>query len=104
MVAVYKIVYLPLAGDDILSAVDYIADKLDNPSAAETLLIELDKTVERLSRFPYSSEPYYSNRPMRDELRKVPVKGYVLYYTVTGDTVEIRRFIHGRRDRSNIEY
>ncbi len=100
----YKIVYLPLAEDDILAAVEYIAGKLGNPQAADDLLNELDKTAEQLALFPYASELYYTARPMRDELRKIPVKGYVLYYTVRDDTVEIRRFIHGRRDRSHFEY
>ena len=100
----YKIVYLPLAEDDVLAAVEYIAGRLGNPQAAEALLDELDRTAEQLALFPYSSELYYTDRPMRDELRKVPVKGYVLYYTVRDDTVEIRRLIRGRRDRSNIEY
>ena len=100
----YKIVYLPLAESDVLAAVEYIADKLGNPRAAESLLDELDRTAEQLALFPYSSELYYTDRPMHDELRKVPVKGYVLYYTVREDTVEIRRLIHGRRDRSQIEY
>ena len=104
MAAVYKIVYLPLAEDDILASVEYIAGKLGNPQAAESLLDELDKTAEQLALFPYASELYYTDRPMRDELRKVRVKGYVLYYTVRDDTVEIRRLIHGRRDRSWIEY
>ena len=100
----YKIVYLPHAEDDILATVEYIAGKLDNPPAAEALLDELDRTVEQLALFPYSSELYHTDRPMRDELRKVPVKGYMLYYTVRDDTVEIRRLIHGRRDRSQIAY
>ena len=100
----YRIVYLPLAEEDVLAAVEYIADKLGNPQAAESLLDELDRTAEQLALFPYSSELYYSDRPIRDELRKVPVKGYVLYYTVRDDTVEIRRLIHGRRDRSRIAY
>jgi len=30
---VYKIVYLPLAEDDILAAVEYIAGRLGNPQA-----------------------------------------------------------------------
>ena len=100
----YKVVYLPLAEEDVLAAVEYIAGKLDNPQAAESLLNELDKIAEQLALFPYSSELYYTDRPIRDELRKVPVKGYVLYYTVKDDTVEIRRLIHGRRDRSHIAY
>ena len=98
----HKVVYLPIAEDDILAAVEYIAYKLDNPSAAEALLDELDKTAERVARFPYSSELYRTDRPMRKEIRMVSVKNYVLYYAVTEETVEIQRLIHGRRDRTQL--
>ena len=87
-----------------MNAVRYIAEKLENPAAASALLDELDEAVEGLSRFPLMGSPYHTVRPIRDELRKLPVKNYVLYYTVTEDTVEIRRFIHGRRDRSKLEW
>ncbi len=100
----YKVRYLPLAEEDVLDAVDYIAGKLGNPPAAEALLAELDAAVESIARFPYSCQLYITDRPMRDELRKVPVKNYILYYTVSDDTVEIRRFICGRRDRGSVEY
>lgn len=99
----HKIVYLPLANTDILEAVEYIADRLDAPQAAADLLDELDTTVQRIASFPYAHELYRTTRPMRDEIRKVPVKGFVLYYAVFEDTVEIRRFLRGRRDRSTIE-
>ena len=98
----HKIVYLPLAEEDILAAVDYISFTLDAPKAASDLLDELDKTVALLAEFRYSCELYRTERPMKDELRKVPVKGYVLYYAVFQDRVEIRRFLHGRRDRSKL--
>lgn len=94
---VHKIVYLQIAEDDVLNAVEHIACKLDNPSAAENLLDELDKTVERIARFPYSCELYRTARPMRKEIRMASVRNYVLYYAVTEDTVEIQRLIHGRR-------
>lgn len=96
----HKIVYLPIAEDDILAAVEYIAYKLDNPSAAEALLDELDKTVERVARFPYSSELYRTDRPMRKEIRMVSVKNYVLYYAVAEEAVEMQRLIHRRRDKT----
>lgn len=96
----YKVVYLPLAEADIMSAVDYIALTLGAPKAAGELLDELDRTVMQLSEFPYSCELYRSARPMKDEIRMASVKGYVLYYAVTPDTVEVRRFLHGRRDRA----
>lgn len=98
----HKIVYLPIAEDDILAAVEYIAYKLDNPSAAEALLDELDKTVERVARFPYSSELYRTDRPMRKEIRMVSVKNYVLYYAVAEETVEMQRLIHRRRDKTQL--
>ena len=96
----HKIVYLPLAESDLLEAVDYIAYTLDAPQAARDLLDEFDKTVRRIAEFPYACELYRTDRPMKDEIRKVPVKGYVLYYAVFQERVEIRRFLHGRRDRS----
>ena len=97
----HKIVYLPLAEADIMSALDYVTFTLDALSAANELLDELDKTVRQPAEFPYSCELYRTERPVKDEIRKVPVKNYVLYYAVFQDTVEIRRFLHGRRNRSD---
>lgn len=96
----HKVEYLPLAQTDVVNAVEYLAFALDAPKAAADLLDELDDTVERISRFPYAYELYHTDRLMRDELRKVPIKGFVLYYAVFPDRVEIRRFLHGRRNRT----
>lgn len=96
----HKIEYLPLAQADVVHAVDYLVSALDAPKAAADLLNELDKTVEQISRFPYACELYHTDRPMRDEIRKVPIKGFVLYYAVFQDRVEIRRFLHGRKNRT----
>lgn len=96
----HKILYLPLAERDLLDTVDYIAHTLDAPGAARDLLDELDHTVQQIAEFPYAFELYRTNRPMKDEIRKVRVKNYVLYYAVFQEHVEIRRFLHGRRDRS----
>lgn len=96
----HKVVYLPLAESDLMEALHYIAYTLDAPKAARDLLAEFEDTVKRIAEFPYAHELYWTDRPMRDEIRKVPVKNYVLYYAVFQDRVELRRFIHGRRDRS----
>lgn len=96
----HKIVYLPLAENDLTEALDYIATVPDAPKAARDLLNEFDKTVQRIAEYPYACELYRTDRPMRDEIRKAAVKNYVLYYAVYQDRVEIRRFLHGRRDRS----
>lgn len=96
----HKVEYLPLAQADVLDAVNYLAVTLDAPQAAGSLLDALDHAVEQISRFPYASELYRTDRPMRDEIRKLPIKGFILYYAVFQDRVEIRRFLHGRRNRT----
>lgn len=96
----HKVEYLPLAQADVLDAVNYLAVTLDAPQAAGSLLDALDHAVEQISRFPYASELYRTNRPMRDEIRKLPIKGFILYYAVFQNRVEIRRFLHGRRNRT----
>ena len=97
----HNVEYLPLAQADVLNAVDYLISTLEAPQAAADLLDELDRTVDQISRFPYACELYRTDRPMRDEIRKVPIKGFVLYYAVFQDRVEIRRFLHGRRNRTS---
>ena len=97
----HKIEYLPLAQADVLDAVTYLVSTLEAPQAAADLLDELDRTVEQLSQFPYAYELYLTDRPMRDEIRKVSIKVFVLYYAVFQDRVEIRRFLHGRRNRTS---
>ena len=96
----HKITYLPLAERDLLEALDYIAHTLEAPQAASDLLSAFEDAVQRIAEFPYAFELYRTDRPMKDEIRKVPVKNYVLYYAVFRERVEIRRFLHGRRDRS----
>ena len=95
----HEIRYLPIALDDLNDALKYLLVVLEVPQAAEALLDELDETVQRIARFPYAHVLYRTDRPMKDEVRKVPVRGFVLYYAVFENYVEIRRFLHGRRDR-----
>lgn len=95
----HKIVYLPIMQNDLFEAIDYLEQVLDAPGAADDLLDQFDAAVQHIARFPYSHELYRTNRPLRDEIRKIPIKGFVLYYAVFEDYVELRRFIHGRRKR-----
>ena len=92
-----------LAESDLMDALGYIAYTLDAPKAARDLLAEFDETVQRIAEFPYAHELYRTDRPMKDEIRKVAVKNYVLYYAVFQERVEIRRFLYGKRDRSRID-
>ena len=96
----YRVEYLPLAEQDLLAAVDYVAHTLEAPEAARELLAAVDETVAHIAEYPYGYELFRTDRPMRGEIRRASVKGYVLFYAVFRDRVEIRRFLHGRQDRA----
>ena len=98
----HKIVCLPLAESDLMEAPGYIANTLDAPKAARVLLAAFEETVQSIAEFPYAHELYRSDRPMKDEIRKAPVKNYVLPYAVFQERLEIRRFLYGKRGRSGI--
>ena len=70
----HKIAYLPLAESDLMEALYYIATKIGTPQADRDLLAAFDETVRRIAQFPYAYELYRTDRPMRDEIRKVPLK------------------------------
>jgi toxin ParE1/3/4 len=91
-----------LAESDFMDALGYIAYTLDALKAAQHLLAAFDETLQRIAEFPSAHKIYCTGRPMKDEIRKVPVKNYVLYYAVFQDRVEIRRFLYGKRNRDRI--
>lgn len=98
----YSIHYLPIAEEDFLSAVRYIANKLEAPKAAASLIDEYDSLVKRISLYPYSFPLYKTNRPMKDEIRYGVIGNYLVFFTVINNTVEIRRFLYGKRNIDNI--
>lgn len=95
----HKVEYLPVAKRDVEDAVTYIAVTLASPQAARKFLKGLSDAVDTISRFPYAYEAYRPKWPLQAELRKAPIGGYVLYYAVYQDRVEIWRLLHGRQNQ-----
>ncbi len=98
-----KVIYTPSAQTDIEGAVTYLFFNLSAPQAARDLVRELDESVKRIMEQPYSGGLYRTDKAMRDEIRWVLVKGFVLYYTVTEDAIQIRRFLHGKQNRGHYD-
>jgi len=93
-----------VAEDDILSTVKYISDELKAPKAANDLLDQIEKHEDILGKTPN----IYPNVP--DEylagkgLKFIIIKNYLMFFTVDKNkkTVNIIRFLYGRRDWKNI--
>lgn len=100
----YKLEYLPIALNDMLGIVKYIAGELKNPIAAENLSEELVKAAEALMDFPYSNPVYTPMRPLKHEYRKITIKNYLMFYWVeeAEKTVTVARVLYGKRDYGKI--
>ncbi len=58
----YELSYLPLFYDDLMGQVNYIADKLRNPQAANKLIDDVESAI--IDRFPNAeiAKDYLSSR------------------------------------------
>jgi toxin ParE1/3/4 len=81
------------AKDDLRQIYRYLADK--NPSAAESLVTDVDSKLELLGRFPFMGR---ERLDLAVGLRSVLVWSYVIFYTVDGPEIVVIRLIDGRMD------
>lgn len=100
--AEFKLSFLPLFEDDMLEAVTYISEVLNNPIAAERLVDETEKAIYKRLESPLSFSPYKSKKQREDAYYRIFVGNFTVFYVVKGDIMEVRRFIYSRRNIENI--
>ena len=82
-----------LATQDLNEIADYFSDS--NIDAGEQFFLEFDRRCKQLVNFPYSGKTYADLRP---GLRGLSFNGYIIFYRVLEDGVEILRVLSGRRN------
>ena len=92
----YKVKIYPAAKQDLLEIIDYL-----NTLSREAALRYYDLLKEEIASLATMPERY--PRPMDLALaakgyRYLAVKNYLVFYVVSGDTVQIRRILYGHRD------
>ena len=97
-----KIVYTRAARQDLREIYEYIAFTLLVPETARSLTDKIMAEIRSLEEFPernplYKDEPWYSQG-----VRFLPVKNYLVFYTVKSETGEvfIVRIMYSGRDIS----
>ena len=94
----YKIRYLPTFESDLLDAVRYIDEVLQNPNAADRLIDAVEEAIIKRSNCPLSFEPYPSRRERQYPYYRIYVNNYTVYYVVIDGIMEVRRLLYGGRD------
>lgn len=92
----YKIKIYPTAKQDLLDIIDYL-----NTLSSEAALRYYDLLTEQIAGLSYM--PERCPRPKDLALaakgyRYLIVENYLVFYVVSGDTVQIRRILYSRRD------
>lgn len=97
----YDISISPQFIEDMNNIKDYIAYDLNNPLAADNLKYEVKKAIEKRRFFAEAYKRYYSRYEPGIPFYRIQVKNYTVFYTVEGNTVEVRRIFYSRRDIEN---
>jgi plasmid stabilization system protein ParE len=98
----YRLQYLSTFEDDLAAARDYIAQKLRNPTAAQSLVEEAEEAILKRLDSPLAFEPYRSSRERKHPYYCIYVKNYTVFYVVIDNVMEVRRFVYSRRDLPNL--
>ena len=87
-----KVRWLDQAKDDLRDTLDHIA--VENPSAAERYVVELQAACERLAPFPLSGRRY------NDQFRVLVFRNHLVFhdYDEAAGIVSVVMVIDGRRD------
>ncbi|MBQ6551389.1 MAG: type II toxin-antitoxin system RelE/ParE family toxin [Lachnospiraceae bacterium] len=93
-----------IAENDIDEATAYIAQELQNPDAASHLLDEIENALDRLSRAPFTGRIVNNNYIKRNDVRRILVMNYIVYYLVddSSNNIIVLRFAYNRRNQSDI--
>lgn len=82
-----------LASRDLNEIADYFAET--SLEAGERFFREFNRKCQQLVAFPNSGKSYAE---IRSDLRGLPLEGYVIFYRVLNDGIEILRVVSGRRN------
>ena len=94
----YKVRYLQDALRDLEDMASYLQFQLSNPAYAAKLREKIVRSVTRLGAMPFMGSPLRARYPVETDLRFLVVEKYLIFYRVTGETVEVTRIINGRTD------
>jgi toxin ParE1/3/4 len=96
----YSVLFTRTAEADLQEILDYLSRVLGNRPAADNLLDQLDKRIQKVSEYP-EAHPLVADTHLRERgIRVITLGNYLGLYRIHQDeqTAVILRLLHGRRD------
>ncbi len=94
-----RVIWRAVAEADLTEAYLYIGN--DSPEAAERLLDAVGDAVALLLEKPQAGSPREFRSQRAQGIRSWAPRGFsnhLIFYKVSGDNIEVVRFLHGARD------
>lgn len=100
----YKLIATDAAHGDLADALEYISQRLANPTAAANLFRQVEQCYTQLREFPFSFEVCRDERLKSLGYHKAVVGNYILVFRPdeATQTVYVLRFFYGGRDYETI--
>lgn len=92
--------YLPVAQEDLLNILEFIAH--DSPSRATTFTDALDQRIGALSHHPRIGRVLRHSRLKSMGYRVLVVGSYLVFYLIRPAHIEIHRVVHASRDLEHL--
>lgn len=94
----YSVILPRRARQDIKDIYEYICYELEAPEAAESTLNALESSINSLESMP-TRYPYVNDMVLAaNGYRMVPVKNYLVFYTIQGEQVYVARILYVKRN------
>lgn len=96
----YKLTITDASHSDLDGALDYIANRLANPSAAAHMLTQMEQCYEHLRAHPFMYEACRDARLQELGYRRAVIDNYILVFRPdeAAQRVYILRYFYGARD------
>jgi toxin ParE1/3/4 len=92
--------YLPVAQDDLIFILEFIAD--DNPRRANSFVNRLDERIAQLEHHPLLGRTPRHPKLREYGYRVLVIEAYLVFYIVRGQTIENHRVVHGSRNLDSL--
>lgn len=96
----FQLQYSPTFYEDFTKIIFYIRYELKNNIAAHNLINLVETEIIKRSQNPLGYEQFKTKR--NNIFYKIFIKNFIVFYTISDITMEIRRIVYNKRDYKNL--